>query len=87
VYFFAASVRSFSIVVQGGPLAHPDEPVAGFPRDTLQPDRVVDAQLEQTRLEADLDLGASVTVPGGVGQRLLEDAVRRLIECGRKRPS
>ena len=68
---------------QSRPLAHPDEAVAGSAGSQRRPGRVAHADLERARPEADLDVGASLAVPGGVGERLLEDPVRRLVERGR----
>jgi hypothetical protein len=48
-------------------------------------DWVGDAQVERAVTVGDVDSGVAGSVPGGVGQGLLQDPVRRLIQCRAER--
>jgi hypothetical protein len=73
-------------VEHGGPLAHPDQPVAGAPAAARAAAVVRDLQGDQVVLVADGDLRAGG--PGvleRIGQRLLDDPERGQVERRRQR--
>src|SRR5262245_7389973 len=59
---------------QLGALTHARESVASLPggRAVATPDRVLDDELDRVRSVGDGDVGATVAVASGVGERLLE---------------
>jgi hypothetical protein len=64
-----------------GALAHADQPVAPLRASASRAvGRVRDGQIERGVPEGDLDLGATTAVARSIGERLLEDPVRRLVE-------
>src|SRR5829696_1785152 len=64
---------------KGRALAHADDsvPAAAGAGSPVGADSIRDGDLERTVAECDFHLRAAVSVPRGVGERLLEDAVGR----------
>ena len=69
------------------PLAHADEAVPVGLSSLRRRVRVGDRELERVPGERHLDVRAAAPVAGCVGQRLLEDSVRRPVDGGREVPA